>query len=194
MIDWSYFGVPYTCNILLADVEAHDAHFAERYFSGDVDAFRARCLDSVNSTRQYLGEIASKYTKGMFISSSFFDQFGQDVFQKMQLGYEVSLGEQFKKGALRRVVEDAKRRHELNQRLYGKKLASDHEFIAGRTMRTMAQYLTLGRLIGSYANNLVIVHDTVNGSLFQQSNRFKNYTDDSKVETPVIIKRGLRVY
>jgi hypothetical protein len=68
-------------------------------------------------------------------------------------------------------------------------------FLIGRTIRTMAQYLTLGRLIGEDANYpLIICHPTRNIGLFNDRNKFP-FPQDGKSPQPTIpvfeLKKGV---
>lgn len=59
----------------------------------------------------------------------------------------------------------------------------------------MAQYLVLGRFIGAIPQSCIIVHDTVNASLFQDMNKYPLRNDISDATlVPPIIKSPLKVY
>lgn len=189
MKSWSYFGVPFTCYILLADTEALDSHFCERYFQGNYNAFLETCRESVKATQVYLdSELGNS-----FVSTSFFEHFTEARFRTIEAGYIESLKAAYRAQRLKRVDADILARSGLYRRLYGD-TAKDPNFLVDRTIRTLAQYLTLGRLIGEDPQGLVIVHDTVNGSVFQQSNEYSNGYEDKPVPRPPLIKKDLRVY
>lgn len=121
--------------------------------------------------------------------------FGRERFEETQRRYVAQILGRYAID-LPRVDYDIRERTALNRRMYGAQ-SGDHDFIVGRTVRTMAQYLALGELVGEDELSLFIVHDTVNGSLLRSMNQFDHREgDDAKhpIETPVIIKNALRVY
>jgi hypothetical protein len=176
--------------MMLADTEAKDDYFAERYFDGDSQAFVEACQKSVLATQEYLRSVAGEN----FISTSFFNHFSEKRFCAIENGYIESLTRAYQTQRLPRVNSDIAARSGLYLVLYGYKRTSDKEFLKQRTIRTMAQYLTLGRLIGEDPQSLVIVHDTVNGPIFRKSNKYVNGYEDVQVARPPVIRKDLKVY
>jgi len=179
---------------MLADPEATDPFFAEKYFGGDTTAFLEACDRSVAASQDYLGQIAAGYACGIFEATSFFRMFGRERFEETQRRYTERLLGRYPLNGLPRVDNDIRERSALNRNMYGR-AAGDHDFIVDRTIRTMAQYLTLGELVGRDPQSCFIVHDTVNGSLLRSMNQFDHREDTTHpIETPTIIKNDLRVY
>src|SRR5689334_18053199 len=98
--DWSAFGVPFRCTVLLADTEATDNYFSERYFRGDQSAFLQCCDSSVHATQMKLDQLSESFTLGSFYSSSFFKQFGRTHFEQTEDQYVELLEEHYKAASL----------------------------------------------------------------------------------------------
>lgn len=174
---------------MLADTEALDEYFANRYTNGSVDEYLEKCTASVTQTDQYLNEYRQAYPTGSFTSTSFLNQFGPELLAEEE-SYAQQLAGRRAAGELGRVEKDIERRTGLYNTLYGPEV--EHGFLVERTIRTMAQYLALGKLVGCDPQSCLIVHDTVSASLFQDINRYQEGT--TNFSTSPVIRRGVRVY
>ena len=180
--------------MLLADTEATDEFFCEKYFQSDEDSFLAKCSESVAATKEMLSAVEETYKIGKFVSSSFFKLFSRSKFTDLESDYTQTLEQRYQQGKLARVETDIAARLALYRRLYGNDKANDKQFLINRTLRTMAQYLVLGRLMGQDTTSCTIVHDTVNASLFQSINKYCLPNDERTcLEVTPVIKSSVRV-
>src|SRR3989344_1944306 len=183
-------GQGISCELILmvADVEAVDKIFCERFTAGDEAEFLARCKRSAAATQERL-------SSGSVRSSSFFDEFGRDRFLDLQRKYFGVLADRFESdGSFRhRVVTDTFGRDDLYKKMYpgvfnnGMTPGQREEFLIGRTMRTMAQYLTLGRLVGEVDGPVAIInHPTTNKSIYNSRGKFLLPEDDPRYPQPTV--------
>jgi len=181
-------GVNCTMKIMVADVEAVDDVFCERFTNGDEDEFIERCIRSMQATAAVLPGEAFK-------SSSFFNEFGRERFLEIQNGYLRVLARHREEDNTfgHRVMVDTLARDTLYRRMYprvysnGMTTSVRNEFLIERTMRTMAQYLTLGRLIGEEKGPVAIInHPTTNSNMFNKRGRFLLESDDPRYPQPTV--------
>ncbi len=181
-------GVPYRYTIMVADVEATDEVFARKFTSGDEEEFLGRCRGSVQSTGVLLEQVsAAQALNGELRSNSFFDEFGRDKVLSYQEQYlEVLRQRHEEDSSFRiRVSGDTSSRLEMYAAMYsgiipqiGHLNEEQRQFLAGRTLRTMAQYLALARLIAEASPNAIIInHPTRNNGMFNDRNKFLLPTD-----------------
>jgi len=172
--------VPYRLVIMIADVEAIDDIFAERFTGGDKEEFLARCYSSVDRTREVIQQRNGEFgINGRIISSSFFREFGEDRFMTCQHAYQEVLLERYRNddSFRQRVKGDIVQRMEMYKKMYvgvidRMDIQEQEEFLVGRTLRTMAQYLTLGRLISEKSKYPVIInHPTRNIGVYNERNK-----------------------
>ena len=175
---------------MLADTEAYDEYFAKKYTDGDTNKFVELCNGSVEATDDLLDEYREDFPDGQFTATSFLAQFGHELIDG-QLEYEQRLKASYDIGRLLRVDKDIERRSGLYEQMYGGQ--QSQSFLATRTIRTMAQYLCLGEIIGRDPQSCVIVHDTVNASMFQDFNQYV-VQENQNMPTPPVIKQAIRVY
>jgi hypothetical protein len=175
---------------MLADTEALDEYFANKYFKNNAEEFLNNCHQSVYKTENYLKLFNEQYNYGEFISTSFLNLFGSNL-HNTQTEYVEYLSNLYKLGNLGRIDKDIEKRQNLYCKMYGED-ALNKEFLAERTIRTMGQYLALGRIIGEDEQGCIIVHDTVNASLFQSFNKFTHNNENNP--TSPVIRQSLRVY
>lgn len=175
------FCVPYRYVVMIADVEGTDEFFCKKFTDDDEAEFLSRCALSVTATRNYLTMLQGEQgIKGDLKSTSFFDEFGRDVFLTYQSAYQNILQEIYLSNSTfsQRVEGDMAKRMDLYRTMYRERIGffqsnEDRQFLVGRTIRTMAQYLTLGRLISEGAKHPVIInHPTRNIGLFNDRNKF----------------------
>lgn len=181
-------GIEYEMVVMVADVEATDEVFCMRFTDGDETEFLARCARSVVATR---GAIVTPRIK----SSSFFAEFGRERFLDLQMRYSRLLAEKFETdGSFHcRVVADTFGRYELYRKMYpdvfndGMTVGQREEFLIDRTMRTMAQYLTLGRLISEVSGPVAIInHPTTNKNMYNSRGKFLLPEDDPRYPQPTV--------
>ena len=186
---WAVFGVPFSCHILLADTESFDEYFVDKYTGGNMLEFLEKCDSSIEQTDRYLDTFREEYPSGRFVSGSFLNMFGLELIS-LEKQYAEELTSRYKKDQLGRVDKDIERRSRLYETMYGSSVG--HGFLAGRTIRTMGQYLALGTVIGRDPQSCMIVHDTVNASLFQDINKYS--PGETNLATVPVIKQDVRVY
>ncbi|MBU0569971.1 hypothetical protein KKB40_04290, partial [Patescibacteria group bacterium] len=147
----------------------------------------------------------SGFLRGNLRSSTFFTEFGRDTFMRFQLGYQKVLTHTYEKDTSfnTRVVGDIITRMDMYRKMYrgiinGMDSLERQKFLAGRTMRTMAQYLALGRLIGEKTNEcfpVIICHPTQNIGLFNGRNKFLLPSDGTFPQPTIpVIKMKKEVY
>jgi hypothetical protein len=170
-------NIPYEYVLMVADVEAEDKIFCDRFTNGDKNEFLRRCSSSVNATKSH---IENNYLSANIRSSSFYEEFGRERFLTYQINYQNLLSERYQDDSSfsMRVGGDVLARMDMYRKMY-RGILGDMEskvrtdFLVGRTIRTMAQYLTLGRLIGEGAKYpVVLCHPTRNLGLFNDRNKF----------------------
>jgi hypothetical protein len=189
--------IPYEYVIIVADVEAVDEVFCRRFTGGDEREFLLRCDSSVGATRfEMINLKLQYYLDGFLRSSSFFTEFGRDRFIDLQEGYKTVLAERYREDPSfnGNVARDLFARQNLYRKMYpdvfgsGVGEAERTDFLVGRTLRTMAQYLTLGRLISAEADScfpVIIGHPTRNLGMFNGRNRF-HLSEDGGRQQPVV--------
>jgi len=200
-------GIPFEYVIMVADVEATDGVFCQRFTGGNEQEFLARCRLSVEKTQELLLALAKKYqfSYGSLRSSSFFEEFGKEEFLFYQASYQELLARRFREdGSFRtRVIGDLIRRRELYQKMYPNIFGPEvppqekEEFLVGRTLRTMAQYLTLGRLIAQRndCHPAIICHLTTNLGMFNDRNKFRLKEDGAQPQPTIpVFKMERTVY
>ncbi|MEI7604160.1 MAG: hypothetical protein WCJ19_04015 [bacterium] len=189
-------GIPFNYHILVADIEGTDSFFANKFTSGNESEFIYRCQSSASATTDYIKTLNLEYGDNFF-SSTFFDHFGRERFEFFQKQYFDLLLAKYQNDNkfINKVLSDIIQRSQMYDRLYSLKNMSVNEkteFLAVRTMRTMAQYLTLSRLI-SASNPLPIIinHETVNNGLFNEGNKYLLEGDkDQQKAIPLIILKN----
>ena len=189
--------IPYEYVVMVADVEAVDEVFCQRFTSGDEREFLARCNGSIEATRFEMANLKRQYyLDGSLRSSSFFTEFGRDRFMKLQEEYKAVLADRCRQDPSFNtdVFRDLFARERLYRKMYPDVfgVGVDDEkrmvFLVGRTLRTMAQYLTLGRLISAEADScfpVIIGHPTRNLGMFNARNRFP-LPEDNLGQQPTI--------
>lgn len=166
--------------ISIADCEA-EPYFVDKFCAGNRDLFLERCGDSCLATQSY---IKSEYPNQPLICTSFFKLFGEERFCFLESEYKKLLHSQyfsdikFKK----RVDNDIQSRASLYKNTYGvylEKLDNIklNEFLVDRTIRTMAQYLTIAECLRQMARDgiyfpIIISHPTVNLGLYNETDKF----------------------
>jgi hypothetical protein len=171
-------GICYQYIIMVADVEATDKCFQQRFTDGDEKIFLGACESSRTETqvlldtqRKQLGLI------GPLKSSSFFAEFGRERFLRLQEAYEAKLQEKMvsDRHFEQRVTLDTLKRMEMYRLMYSDYISGEfmspnqrNDFLMGRTMRTMAQYVVLGELISQVPNAIVINHPTTNIGFYNE--------------------------
>ena len=122
-------------------------------------------------------------------SSSFFAEFGRERFLDLQLRYSQVLASKFEEddSFRQRVIIDTFGRDDLYRKMYPgifnsrMTFGEREEFLVGRTVRTMAQYLTLGRLIGENDGPVAIInHPTTNKNMYNSRGKFLLPEDDPR--------------
>lgn len=176
---------------MVADTEAYDDYFVEKYTNSDRQAFLALCLGSVAATDHYLEDYRTRYPVGKFISTTFSEALGPRLFDGHEQ-YTTCLSALYAANQFGRVDTDIERRSGLYKQMYGGDIS--REFLAERTIRTMAQYLVMGEIIGQIPQSCIMVHDTVNAALFQDMNRFLGYPGDQHLPVSPVVRQGFRVY
>ncbi|KXK09164.1 MAG: hypothetical protein UZ21_OP11001000222 [Microgenomates bacterium OLB22] len=189
------YDIPYLYTIMVADVEAMDSFFCERFTDGDRDKFMQLCRGSMCKTAIALDHIkASRELSGDLKSSSFFEEFGHGHFMELQHAYTQVLAQRYVQDERfnARVSADTTARRPMYRRMYPHMFKPDipflqrDEFLAQRTMRTMAQYLALGRCIGEYDHAVVISHPTTNKGTYNDRNKFLLPGDDPRIQQPIV--------
>lgn len=190
--------------VMVADVEAIDQVFCDKFTGGAQDRFLRLCDSSVIATKEYVTRMNTGLKHGVVRSSSFFGEFGRDMFVDIQHGYERVLQSIYdEEGSLySRVESDTYARRDMYRAMYDVVLPEmdrreRKEFLIGRTIRTMAQYLSLGRLIGERGElSSIICHPTMNDGLFNDRNKYLLPSDSRKAPQPTIPVFGMkrRVY
>lgn len=170
--------VPYEYILMVADVEAMDQVFCDKFTGGDQGRFLALCNRSVLATAEFIRDNFSHLQYGQVRSSSFFSEFGQDNFMDYERRYKDLLHNNYQSnGSMRsRIYRDTYARIEMYRAMYDRVLPymstfEREDFLIGRTERTMAQYLALGRLVGQRQNASIICHPTLNISMINDRNK-----------------------
>src|SRR3989344_6064845 len=181
-------GIECEMVVMVADVEAVDEIFCDRFTSGDQAEFLARCDRSVRATQGVLPD-------GRIRSTSFFGELGSDRFLDLQGRYSAVLADRFERDGIfhNRVVTDTMKRADLYAKMYpqvfnnGMTMGQRYEFLMERTIRTMAQYLTLGRLIGGVEDPVAIInHPTTNVNMYNSRGKFLLPEDDHRYPHPTV--------
>ena len=186
----SAYEIPYEYVVMVADVEATDEVFCQKFTGGNEKEFLQRCERSVDATNEDIARRVETYQPKKLRSSSFFREFGRERFLYYQEAYKILLRERREKdGSFNmRVSGDVVARTDLYRKMYpevfyGNVTVDDrNNFLIDRTLRTMAQYLTLGRLISETADTcfpMTICHPTRNIGMFNSRNKFL-LTDDGR--------------
>lgn len=187
--------IPYQFVVMIADVEAEDEIFCQRFTNGDKQEFMKRCHKSQERTTQLFKDLR---LDRKLKSSSFFEEFGRERFMYFQEAYQKVLTQRISiDGSFNmRVTGDLIARREMYRHMYPG--ISDQDFLIQRTLRTMAQYLALGRLIGEKTNEcfpMIIVHPTRNKGVFNERNRFLLPGDEPRPQPTIpIFEMKRRVY
>lgn len=190
--------------VMVADVEAMDQVFCDKFTQGDQSKFLDLCRSSIVSTTDFIGRNFTELKYGKVRSSSFFKEFGYDSFMETEQMYHDVLHRNYETGgSLRsRIYRDTYARMNMYRTMYDTVLpamsASEREeFLIGRTERTMAQYLALGRLITQKGNLAsIICHPTLNIGMFNDRNKVLLPIDNSRgVQATIpVFSMNLRVY
>jgi hypothetical protein len=196
--------LPYEYIIMVADVEAEDEIFVSRFSGGDQEEFRRRCHRSVAATQEIIDRFIQPHHQGKIRSSSFFTEFGDETFMYYQEAYRQKLEQQYLSDSSfqMRVVDETMKRSPMYRKMYphdvgGITAERDRvHFLHGRTMRTMAQYLTLGRLISeSTPHGVIINHPTLNIPMFNSGNKYTLAKSESYVQPAIpIFQLDKKVY
>ncbi len=174
-------GIPFRYIIMIADVEATDDVFCSRFTGGSEEEFLRRCYVSMSKTQAVLSGTFPRLRYGKVVSSSFFQEFSRRRFLQTQSSYQHVLNLYYENNSsfALRVQGDVIGRMPMYQRMYQDVLANlpyceQSGFLVDRTIRTMAQYLTLGRLAGETSRYPIIInHPTRNFSMINQRNKYK---------------------
>lgn len=174
-------NIPFRYTIMIADVEAIDKVFCERFTDGSQQEFLDRCSRSQAASQEYISnlDLPSPIKENMH-SSSFFAEFGMERFIHFQEEYQraLTLRSQTDGSFRMRLGNDMAARSEMYQKMYRTILPNldvvqREEFLTQRTIRTMAQYLTLGKLISESSRYPVIIsHPTRNSGMFNDRNKY----------------------
>lgn len=186
--------IPYEYVVMVADVEAMDQVFCDKFTHGDQDRFLDLCLSSVLATQEFIKQNFSGLEYGTLRSSSFFGEFDKDEFMRLEKVYTDLLHSNYQNnGSMRsRIDYDTNARMSMYRAMYdvvlpGMSNDERDEFLILRTERTMAQYLTLGRLIGQTGNLAsIICHPTQNQGMFNARNKLLLPDDDPRYPQPTI--------
>lgn len=200
-----FFGVDYEMVLMLADVEATDEYFVKKFANGSEQEFLRRCNVSKTKTALLIENIKLNYgILGTVRSSSFFQEFGRQNYINTMNSYLDSLYHYFENDShfQSRVLTDTLYRDKLYEKMYpdyyqGSNYLAKTDFLNSRTLRTMAQYLALGKLISEKtANNAVIIHPTVNSNIINIRNRFRTSEESPQLQHPTIpiLKMNKEVY
>lgn len=196
-------NVPYEYVIMVADVEAVDEIFCDKFAGGDQSEFLRRCISSAQSTQEVLDQVKNaNMLSGNLRSSRFFTEFGYQEFLNTQRAYESVLRQKYQEDSSfrARVDTDIVTRRQMYERMYDKVLRANHidyhQFLVGRDIRTKAQYLTLGRLISSASENAIIInHPTTNIGMFNDRNRYTLTEDGSQPQRTIpVFEMKTKVY
>lgn len=176
------FDIPYVYTLMVADVEASDDYFQKRFTGGDEVEFLSRCDQSTCATKAEMNVLGCEMgLRGTLVSSSFYRQFGRERFLSCQEVYQAVLhARQAEDSSFSyRISSDTSARMKLYEKMYPELFRCAYlsrdavEFLEARTIRTMAQYLALGRLICEQAAYPVIInHPTKNLGVFNDRNKF----------------------
>lgn len=177
---------PDECNnveieVLIADIEAENAHLVELYADGDYSAYKARCDASVKAVESYLSKRCSRI--GEVTSSSFLRLRDDSVEPADFLGirnvYYELVAERFAMDhtfnfQIQSNVR-SKQQSGYYQQEYGGRITPDEMF--NQEFFTMAEYLTLGMLLGKRAvqqaiTTVIVVHAGSNTHLFNKVRQF----------------------
>lgn len=174
-------GVPYVYTLMVADVEAVDEVFCARFTGGDREEFLRRCRSTQAETAKAMSALSSSLgLNGRMVSSSFFRVFGEEKFLYYQEAYRAVLTARYHEDESFqfRVDQDTAQRMEMYRLMYREVIGNmtngeRAQFLAGRTIRTMAQYLTLGRLISGISSCPVVInHPTRNFGMLNDRNKY----------------------
>ncbi len=196
--------IPYEYVVMVADVEGTDQVFCDKFTSGNQVKFLDLCRSSITSTADFIATNFGELEYGKVRSSSFFEEFGYDTFMETERMYQDVLHMNYESGgSLRsRIYRDTYARMNMYRDMYDTVLprmshGEREDFLVRRTERTMAQYLTLGRLIAQQGNLAsIICHPTLNIGMFNDRNKVLLPTDNSRgVQTTIpIFAMNRRVY
>lgn len=196
--------IPYEYVVMVADVEAMDQVFCDKFTQGNKDKFLDLCRSSVESTTAFIQQNFPGMQYGKLRSSSFFAEFGQDCFMGTVQRYKELLHSNYEKhGSMHtRIYNDTYSRINMYQTMYDRVLPlmtnrEKEDFLIGRTERTMAQYLALGRLISSQGKlSSIICHPTLNMGMFNDRNKLLLPEDSTRTPQPTlpIFAMNRRVY
>ena len=196
-------SIPYKMTIMVADVEATDKIFCKRFTNNDQNEFLRRCESSVSSTEKFVEKIG---LSKKVISSSFFNEFGRERFINYQERYKEVLKKRYKfdDSFRMRVNGDLVSRMDMYKNMYPDVFQGNinfldrTKFLIDRTLRTMAQYLTLGRLIGENGDlisPMIICHPTRNIGMFNDRNKFVLPEDGPQPQPTIpVFEMKRRVY
>lgn len=186
--------VPYEYVIMVADVEAMDQVFCDKFTKGNQGQFLDLCQSSVESTADFIQQNFGSLQYGKLRSSSFFSEFGKVRFMETEQKYmDLLHGNYENNGSMHsRIYENTYARMNMYKAMYDRALptmshAEQEDFLIGRTERTMAQYLALGRLISNQGKLAsIICHPTLNMGMFNDRNKLLLPEDSSRTQQPTI--------
>ena len=197
-------GVSYSYVIMVADVEADDEVFRSKYCGGEEGEFERRCQQSVVKTRELVESMGViPQVKDKILASSFYTEFGKGQFLACQKAYIETIRQRRSvDGSFnQRIVSDTAARMKMYRQVYGDYLTrtsydKGFEFCESRTIRTMAQYLTLGKLMTEKSRlPVVIVHTTVNKNMFNARNKLLLLGEgEGRQQSLPILEMKRRVY
>lgn len=198
------YEVPFSYTVMVADVEACDEVFCQKFTAGSEEVFLNLCRSSQRATAGSIQNLpVGEGIRKRIHSSSFFGEFGREKFLQYQESYQEVLKKRYADdGSFRmRTDGDTASRLEMYSKMYDQVLRTMEfrerfEFLTQRTLRTMAQYLTLGRLIAVASLYPVIInHPTKNIGVFNDRNKFALPEDEMQPQPTIpIVEMNKEVY
>lgn len=194
-------NVPYEYVLMVADIEAIDEVFAQKFTNGNQEEFLKRCLNSALATQALLDNTKEDAgLTGELRASSFFSEFGYDNFLHLQDSYMAILFQKYEDDTSfrQRVTGDIASRMGMYRKMYDKVLPTlgfqdSQAFLVYRDIRTKAQYLALGRAISEKSDNAVIInHPTTNLGFFNDRNRYVLPTDGTTPQRTIPMFKMLK--
>ncbi len=196
-------NIPYEYVVMVADIEAIDEVFCNKFTQGSREEFMARCMASSQASHQYLDNLAQENgLKGKVRGSSFFAEFGFEKFIQLQEQYTTVLDERYTTddSFRMRVNSDIVKRMQMYNKMYDTVLPSldykaRQDFLVSRDIRTKAQYLALGKaIIDKTKHSLVINHPTTNVGLINDRGKFQLPSDPTCYDAVPVFEIHQKVY
>lgn len=196
--------IPYKYVLMVADIEALDEVFCEKFTNGNQATFLELCNKSVEATKLFIDRNFGELKYGSLCSTSFFAEFGRATFVDVERKYKDLLHQNYELGGnmRSRIYGDTYSRMGMYNAMYDAILpkmdrVEKEEFLIRRTERTMAQYLTLGRLIARRKElSSIICHPTLNIGMFNDRNKLPLPEDNERIpqQTIPVFRMSRRVY